>query len=94
MIISSFLKYLTWKGDVELQLINFEFSITDETLKQDIKLSSKDMGNNFVLATQVSKSCYWTFASTNDDDCSNDDVVPRIISHISFSISSKVLLLF
>ena len=33
----------------------FIFSITDETLKQDIKLSSKDMGNNFVLATQVSK---------------------------------------
>ena len=54
-------------------------------LKQDIKLSSKDMGNNFVLATQVSKSCYLTFASTHDG---NDDV-PRIISHISFCISSK-----
>ena len=55
-------------------------------LKQDIKLSSKDMGNNFVLATQVSKSCYLAFASTHDDG--NDDV-PRIISHISFCISSK-----
>ena len=69
----------------------FSFSITDETLKEDIKLSSKDMGNNFVLATQVSKSCYLTFATTHDDESSNNDVVPQIISHISFSISSNVL---